>query len=108
MAAGTCELSPRVVPIAIFNTATYVAMADANDCSGSGCVAQVVNIIGFFVEGMCNDVYPDEATRPPYCGTHAQAGKAVVGRIINYPAQSSTIAGTPGPASFIQTIKLVR
>jgi Flp pilus assembly protein TadG len=106
MGAGTCELSPRVVPIAIFDTAAYVNLSAT--CSGTTCRAQVVNIIGFFVEGMCDEVYPDAATRPVYCGTSAEAQKMVVGRLINYPAQASGIAGAPGPASFITTVKLIR
>lgn len=108
MAAGTCQLSPRVVPIAIFDTAAFVTMATANGCSGTNCRAQVVNIIGFFVEGMCDEVYPNQATRPPYCGTPAEAQKMVVGRLINYPAQNSGVAGAPGPASFITTVHLIR
>jgi Flp pilus assembly protein TadG len=111
MAAGTCELSPRVVPIAIFNTAAYVAMDAANGCNGGNCRAQVVNIIGFFVEGMCDEVYPDDATRAalaPYCGTKAEAAKMVVGRLINYPAQYVGSAGAPGPSSFITVTFLIR
>jgi hypothetical protein len=108
MAAGTCDLSPRVVPIAIFNTAAYVAMDAVNGCNGGNCRAQVVNIIGFFVEGMCDFVYPDAGTRPPYCGTNAEAAKMVVGRLINYPAQYTGTAGAPGTASFITTVFLIR
>lgn len=110
MEAGTCELSPRVVPIAIFDTEAYVNLATATDgkCSGTTCRAQVVNIIGFFVEGMCDEVYPDPATRPAYCGTNQEPAKMVVGRLINYPAQNSGVAGAPGPASFITTVQLIR
>ncbi len=108
MEAETCKISPRIVPIAMFNTAAYVVMDAAGACSGGNCVAQVVNIIGFFVEGMCDVVYPDRATRPAYCGTNAEAGKAVVGRLINYPGQATAVAGAPGPASFIQVTMLVR
>jgi hypothetical protein len=108
MAANTCELSPRVVPVAIFNTAAYVAMDAANNCNGGNCRAQVVAIIGFFVEGMCNDVYPNAATRPVFCGTNAEAQKTVLGRIVNYPGQWSSEAGAPGPESFIEATWLVR
>jgi len=103
MGAGTCQISPRVVPIAIFDTTAYIN----TNCSGTNCVARVVNIIGFFVEGMCDEVYPN-GTQPAYCGTNAQAQKMVVGRLINYPAQSTGIAGAPGPASFITVVKLIR
>ena len=66
MATGTCNnptgvnISPRIAPIAIFDPVSYID----SGCSGNNCVAQVVNLLGFFVEGMCSDVYPDEATRP--------------------------------------------
>jgi hypothetical protein len=107
MEAGTCDISPRVVPIAIFNTAQYVTMVSDGRCSGGNCVAQVVNIIGFFVEGMCDEVFPSGP--PAYCGTGPQdPAKAVVGRLINYPAQYSGTAGAPGPASFITTVFLIR
>ncbi len=108
MEAETCKISPRIVPIAMFNTAAYVAMDAAGACSGGNCLAQVVNIIGFFVEGMCDVVYPDKDSRPAYCGTNAEAGKSVVGRLINYPGQATAVAGAPGPASFIQVTMLVR
>lgn len=108
MGNDTCKISPRIVPIAIFNTAAYVAMDAAGACAGGNCVAQVVNIVGFFVEGMCDTVFPDAGTRPAYCGTNAQAKKAVVGRLINYPGQATSVAGAPGPAAFIQTTILVR
>ena len=108
MAAQTGAISPRNLPIAIFNTAAYVTMDAGNACNGGNCRAQVVNILGFFVEGMCVDAYPDAATRPRYCGTVAEAKKAVVGRLINYPGQASGIAGAPGPATFLTAIILVR
>jgi Flp pilus assembly protein TadG len=104
----TCKFSPRVVPIAMFNTAAYVAMDQEGACAGGNCVAQVVNIIGFFVEGMCDVVHPVEATRPAYCGTNAEAKKAVVGRLINYPGQAAGVAGAPGPATFVKTTMLIR
>ncbi len=108
MAADTCKISPRIVPIAIFNTAAYVKMDAAGACAGGNCVAQVVNIIGFFVEGMCDVVYPNQASRPLYCGTNQQAKKTVVGRLINYPGQATGVAGAPGPSSFILVTTLVR
>ena len=102
----TCQLSPRIGPIAIFNTAAYVGQAG---CNGTGCRAQVSQIIGFFVEGMCNDVYPNQATRPPCtCGTNAESRRMVVGRLMNYPGQWSSEAGNPGPASFVEATWLVR
>jgi hypothetical protein len=100
-------ISPRIVPIATFNTGVYANEANSGDCNGTGCVAQVTNLIGFFVEGMCSDVYPDQATRPAYCGTNAEAGRAVVGRLVKYPGQLNGSSG-PTTSSFTKTIILVR
>jgi Flp pilus assembly protein TadG len=114
MATGSCanptgaNISPRIVPLAIFNTQAYYNEEAGNACSGGNCVAQVVNLLGFFVEGMCNDVYPTPATRPGYCGTNAQAGKAVVGRLTAYPGQTNSASGSAGPATFLKVTRLVR
>ena len=111
MVTGTCldedgvhvEVSPRIVPLAIFDTATYAAAG----FTGTNGVARVVNLLGFFIEGMCNDVYPNVATRPPYCGTPAEANKAVVGRLMNYPGQYSGASGSAGPSTFLKITRLV-
>jgi hypothetical protein len=107
IASNTCSnpthanVSPRVVPIAIFNTQVYAA----SGCSGTNCVAQVTNILGFFVEGMCDDVYP-HGTAPAWCGSHPN--KVVLGRLIDYPGQFSGSAGPAGPADFLTITRLVR
>ena len=52
--SGGHEHSTRVhanVPIVLFHTADYAA----SGCGGTGCIVKVVNIMGFFVEGMCDD-----------------------------------------------------
>ena len=116
MAAGSCldengvavTISPRIAPLAIFNTLAYYNEANSGACSGTGCVAPVVNLLGFFIEGMCDDVYPSVATRPTYCGSPSQANKAVVGRLMNYPGQSLSTAGPATPASFLKITRLVR
>jgi hypothetical protein len=97
------DVSPRIVPIAIFNTAAFVN----ETCSGSGCVAQVINLAGFFVEGMCSDVYPNAATRPTWCGSPSDANKIVVGRFMKYPGTFSGEGGTT-TSTFAQAIRLVR
>src|SRR5262249_55488309 len=79
------NFSPRIVPIAMFDTQAYYDEVTSNACNGTNCVAKVVSLVGFFLEGMCNDVYPNEATRPPYCGTNSEAKKTVVGRLMKYP-----------------------
>ena len=78
MAAGTCELSPRIVPVAIFNTAAYVGQTPRTTVTGNGALRSS-HIIGFFVEGMCNDVYPNQATRPP-SAEQSRSAKTVMGR----------------------------
>jgi hypothetical protein len=116
MASATCvdeqgaavTLSPRIAPIAIFNTSAYYNEANSGACSGTGCVAQVVNLLGFYLEGMCNDVYPNVATRPAYCGPPSQANKAVVGRLMNYPGQTLGSAGPATSAAFLMITRLVQ
>ena len=104
MATGTCNnptgvnLSPRIAPIAIFDP---VVVHNLQLSSGNNCVAQVVNLLGFFIEGMCSDVYPNEATRPSWCGTNSEANKTVVGRLMPYPVSTQVRPGTlETPASW--------
>ena len=54
------SLSPRIVPLALFDPASYIA----GGYTGTNGVAKVMNMVGFFVEGMCDVVYPVAATRP--------------------------------------------
>lgn len=110
MTAGTCrnydgndvDLSARIVPIAVFNPQAYWDQS----CSGQNCVTQVTNIFGFFVEGMCDDVYPSPATRPAFCGTTPEAKKTVLGRIMIYPGLG--LGGDITASSFTKLVRLVR
>jgi hypothetical protein len=97
-------ISARIVPLAIINPAAYVA----GNYTGTNGVAQVQNLLGFFVEGMCDNVYPDVATRPVYCGTPAEAQKMVVGRLMAYPGQASKASGSAGPSTFLKITRLIR
>ena len=97
------DVSPRIVPIAIFDTTSFVT----ENCSGSGCVARVVNLAGFFIEGMCDQVYPNQATRPTWCGSNSDANKIVIGRFMKYPGQLSGAGGTT-TSTFAQAVRLVR
>jgi hypothetical protein len=112
MATNSCtnadgpNISPRIVPIALFNTLAYYNEATASGCNGTGCVAQVVNLVGFFIEGMCDEVYPG-GTQPAYCGTTSQAKKTVLGRLMRYPGQLLGTGGTT-TSSFAKTVILVR
>jgi hypothetical protein len=110
--SGTCHNcdgnpighSARIVPLAIFNPAAYIA----GGYTGTNGVAQVVNLLGFFVEGMCTEVYPNAATRPLYCGTNAEADKTVLGRLMAYPGQSDSASGPAGPSTFVKILRLVK
>ena len=99
----TFAKSPREVPIVLFHTNDYVA----SGCTGTNCVVKVVNIMGFFVEGMCNDVMAQGRLEPTtYCDDPT---KTVVGRMV---AQASQYRGGRGAAppgtSFLQIYRLVR
>jgi hypothetical protein len=89
-AAGTCrsanplgvDLSPRIVPLALFDPQAYVDVGG----NGNNGMARVINLLGFFIEGMCSDVFA-ASTPPPWCGTGADPGKTVVGRLMPYLAK---------------------
>jgi predicted aconitase with swiveling domain len=73
----------------------------SQDPTGSNGVLRLVNIYGFFIEGM-GDV--DEATGAMSCCT--PSGKAVIGRILTLPG---TGAGSlHNSATFLRSIILVR
>ena len=102
---SNAAMSPRIVPLIVFNTLAYYFENQPPACggSGSGCVAQVVNMVGFFVEGMCNTVTLDPGITCP------DPSNDVVGRLMSYPAQILTGAGTVTPAaSFLTVTRLVR
>ena len=110
--AGNCaaidpegrDYSPRIIPLALFNPQACV---ESSCHTGNNTVAQVVNIMGFFLEGTCTDVFTQQ-TMPPWCGSGGEPGKTVVGRIMNYPGQASGISGAAGPWSFIKVVSLIR
>jgi hypothetical protein len=93
-------MSPRIVPLLVFNTLAYDAENEPPVCggTGSGCVAQVVNIVGYFVEGMCNTVALDPGVTCP------DPSNDVVGRLMSYPGQILTGAGSVTPAASLLTV----
>jgi hypothetical protein len=102
---SNAAMSPRIVPLLVFNTLAYSSANPTPACggSGSGCVAQIVNIAGFFVEGMCNTVALDPGVSCP------DLSNDVVGRLMNYPGQILTGAGTVTyAASFLTVTRLVQ
>ena len=86
----------------LFDSADFV-VNQASSCSGSNCVIKVVNIMGFFVEGVCKDVALDPTT---YC---ADDKKDIVGRLVGYVGAKRGGAGNvPIGNSFILIMRLVR
>ena len=98
--------SPRIVPIPLFDPADFV-VNQASSCSGSNCVIKVVNIMGFFVEGVCKDVKDQgrlDATT--YCDDD---NKDIVGRLMGYMGSRRGGAGNvPTGNAFILVTRLVR
>jgi Putative Flp pilus-assembly TadE/G-like len=107
--AGTCStanplgvgISPRIVPLALFDPGSYAALG----CSGNNCMARVMNLLGFFVEGMCDEVF---VTPPVWCGTGSEPSKTVVGRLMAYPGQARSASGSAGPETFLKITRLIR
>jgi hypothetical protein len=90
--------SPRVVPIGVMDVDNFLAQ----DPSGATGVVRLVNIYGFFIEGM-GDVDPDTGAM-----TLDPSGNAVVGRLMTVPGSSRGSSTLPISASFLRTIILVR
>jgi len=90
--------SPRVVPIGVLNVDNFLAQ----DPSGGNGVLRLVNIFGFFVEGM-GDVDPTTGAI-----TLNKSGKSVIGRLMTIPAKGSGSGTLSADASFLRTIILVR
>jgi hypothetical protein len=101
-ASGVVSMStPRIRPIAIIDINNYISQG----CSGTTCIAKVANIIGFFVEGMCNDVTLD----PQNTNACPDPKKDVVGRIVTLPGSFASGVGTvDDSAAFIMVVRLVR
>jgi len=98
--------SPRVRPIAIVDIGHYDTQ-NGGGCGGSTCVAKIANIVGFFVEGMCNDVMAGPGLDTGM--TCDDPNKDVVGRIVTLPKKYVTGVGDITPsASFITVITLVQ
>ena len=91
--------SPRIRGMVVLDINHY----DASGCTGGTCVGKVANIIGFFVEGICNTVTLDAGV------TCDDPSKDIVGRIVTLPAQYAAGTGdVEESAAFIQVYRLVR
>jgi Putative Flp pilus-assembly TadE/G-like len=98
--------SPRIVPIPLFDPEDFV-VNQAASCSGAGCVIKVVNIMGFFLEGVCEDVEArGELEDTTKC---ADPKKDIVGRIMGHVGTRRGGAGNvPVGNGFILVTRLVR
>lgn len=88
--------SPRIVPIGVIDIDHFLSQ----DPSGANGVLRLVNIFGFFIEGM-GDIKPDGT---PEIKT---GGKAVIGRIVTVPSMEGT-STLPNNSSFLRKVILVR
>jgi hypothetical protein len=91
--------SPRIVPVAIFDIDDYLSKKP----KGAGGVARIVNIFGFFIEGMGDfDEKTGAITLKP------KGGKAVVGRLMKISGSKGGTVQLSETASFSRIIVLVR
>lgn len=90
--------SPRVVPVGVMDIDWYLS----HDPTGNNGVLRMVNIFGFFIEGM------GDVDRNTGAITLAANGQSVIGRIMTLPATASGNSTLPGNASFLVTVRLVR
>lgn len=104
IAGSCCSPSPRIVPIAVMDIDRYLAA----DPSGSGGVVKIVNIFGFFIEGM-GDVAADGTIIFDPDDPLSNQNKVVVGRIMTLPGLALS-GQTPinANSAFLRTIVLVR
>jgi hypothetical protein len=90
--------SPRVVPVGVMDIDWYLSQ----DPTGNNGVLRMVNIFGFFIEGMGN------VDRDTGAITLAANGQSVIGRVMTIPATATGNSTLPGNASFLVTVRLVR
>jgi hypothetical protein len=87
--------SPRVVPIGVIDIDNFLSQ----DPNGANGVLKMVNIYGYFIEGM-GDINPDGSM------TLKASGKAVIGRVMTIPATGSSKLNNA--STFLRSIILVR
>jgi Flp pilus assembly protein TadG len=94
-----------IVPVAVFDVPEYLAQA----ANGNNGVVRIVKIVGFFLEGTCQEAKSGDFALESYAAPGCPGGgldkQAVVGRLVNYEA-----TGPIGPAvgGFGMKITLVR
>jgi hypothetical protein len=95
----TFASSPRIVPVAVFDPALYLSQS----YNGSNGIIKVVNLLGFFVEGICSDNFYKE----PYLDC-SNNNNDVVGRMVPFAGTTVAAGATAGPSSFGEVIRLIR
>jgi hypothetical protein len=102
--------SERIRPIAIFDIAHYMANPACVNQAGTGCVIRVANIIGFFIEGMCDDVKAAGKLEIGHdCAPNPEGRNQVVGRIVTLPSSFAAGVGhVTEDAAFLKIVRLVR
>ena len=102
--------SDRIRPIPIFDIDHYMQNPGCVNQAGTGCVVRVANIVGFFVEGMCDVVKAAGRLEPGVdCAPNPEGRNQVVGRIVTIPSKFVTGFGTVAEDSaFLMIVRLVR
>ena len=95
--------SPRIVPVAVMDIGQYMA----SDPTGSGGVLRLVNIFGFFIEGM-GDIDRDGNIIFDPNNPLRQNAQTVVGRLVALPGRFTGSSTIDEDAAFLRTITLVR
>jgi hypothetical protein len=91
--------SPRVVPIGVMDIDHYLSL----DPTGNNGVLRMVNIYGFFIEGV-----GDVDRRTGAIIFPAANGQSIIGRIMTIPGMTAGSSTLPTSATFLRTILLVR
>ena len=94
--------SPRIVPVAVFDPQLYISQG----YNGTNGTIKVVNILGFFIEGFCNDnSFVHESYLPPCT---QGGGNDLVGRLVPFAGTAVPNGAVAGPSAFGVVIRLIR
>jgi Flp pilus assembly protein TadG len=93
-----CSTSPRIVPVAIVDVNKFFEQ----DPSGGGGVVRIVNMFGFFIEGM------GDFNKTTGAITLNKNGDAVIGRLMKFSGSGSGKVKLNEAASWSKIIVLVR
>ena len=86
-------------------------MTHVAGCSGTTCVVKISNIVGFFVEGMCDQMQSANRLDAGIgcVGPSQNWSGQVVGRIVTMPGTYVTGNGAPiTPSTFVKLVQLIR